>query len=254
MGQDVLRPATVFGYFPSEYSVPRTPLKGPEFGTLSGSTYTKRVNFVAKMVYRAISRFETEDTPNGTFINPAAFMPLASDPARLVDALDALFLHGTMSPAMRAAVVEAVAAVPTSDRNFLRNRTQAAIYLVLSSPQYKCREREATHAQGFLRRTGALTGAALAGWPSSSSAWCARSPPRGARRRATSSGLRAARRRQRRQQHRRPDDDYNAPALRGGARGVGLASRSRPLPVSPPSHEGRKFGLHPKPQRVAGAL
>jgi uncharacterized protein (DUF1800 family) len=137
MGQDVLRPATVFGYFPSEYSVPRTNLKGPEFGTLSASTATKRASFVARMVYRGISRGETEDTLNGTSLNFAAFMPLASDPAQLVDRLDALFLHGTMTSAARAAVLEALNAIPTTDRNFLRNRTQAAVFLVLSSPQYQ---------------------------------------------------------------------------------------------------------------------
>jgi hypothetical protein len=137
MGQDLLRPATVFGYFPSEYAVPRTNLKGPEFGALSATTYTKRVNFVARMAYRGISRGETEDTVNGTLINFSAFMPLASDPPQLIDKLDALFLHGTMTPATRAAILEALNAVPTSDRNFQRNRTQAAVFLVLSSPQYQ---------------------------------------------------------------------------------------------------------------------
>lgn len=139
MEQDVFRPATVFGYFPAEYDLPGAAgLKGPEFGGLSSSTSLKRVGFVAQMIYHGgISRGSFPEAPNGTFINESAFKPLAADPAQLISAFDSLFLHGTMSPAMRDAIRRAVEAVPTSDPNYLRNRTLSAMYLVLSSPQYQ---------------------------------------------------------------------------------------------------------------------
>jgi hypothetical protein len=41
-----------------------------------------------------------------------------------------------MSPAVRAAILSAVTSIPTSDANFARKRSQAAAYLILTSPQY----------------------------------------------------------------------------------------------------------------------
>jgi hypothetical protein len=70
-------------------------------------------------------------------MNLSSIQPLASDPAQLVGALDALLMHGTMSPTMRDAITQAILAVPTSDPNYLRNRSQSALYLVLTSPQYQ---------------------------------------------------------------------------------------------------------------------
>ncbi|HSS20939.1 MAG TPA: DUF1800 domain-containing protein [Pyrinomonadaceae bacterium] len=137
MGQDVFRPTTVFGYFPSEYNVPGAGLKGPEFGILSSSTSLTRAGFGAQMSFRSIPMFADADTPNGTFINLTPLQSLADDPVQLVGALDALLMHGTMSPTMRDAITQAILVVPTSDPNHLRNRTQSAVYLVLTSPQYQ---------------------------------------------------------------------------------------------------------------------
>lgn len=138
MGQDVFRPATVFGYFPSEYNVPGAGLKGPEFGILSSSTSLMRASFGATMAFRGIERsIFNNDTPNGTFINLSSIQPLAGDPAQLMGALDALLMHGTMSPTVRDAITQAILAVPTSDPNHLRNRSQSALYLVITSPQYQ---------------------------------------------------------------------------------------------------------------------
>ena len=138
MGQDVFRPATVFGYFPADYVVPGLNLAGPEFGTLSSTTALQRVGFVAQMVYHGgISRGSTPDTPNGTFVNLVPFVQLAPDPAKLLAALDALFLHGTMTAATRAAVASALEAITAADPNQARNRTHGAVYLVLTSPQYQ---------------------------------------------------------------------------------------------------------------------
>jgi hypothetical protein len=138
MGQDVFRPASVFGYYPSEYNVPGAGLKGPEFGILSSSTSLRRAGFGAQMSFRSIERsIFNNDTPYGTFITLQSIQPLADDPAQLVGALDALLMHGTMSPSMRNAITQAVLVVPTSDPNHLSNRSQSALYLVITSPQYQ---------------------------------------------------------------------------------------------------------------------
>jgi hypothetical protein len=137
MGQDVFLPATVFGYFPAEYNLPGASLKGPEFGILSSSTSLMRAGVAAQLTFRGISMWYDADTPNGTLINLTPIQPLAADPAQLVGSLDALFMHGTMSPNVRDAITRAIMVVPSSDPNYLRNRTQSAVYLVLTSPQYQ---------------------------------------------------------------------------------------------------------------------
>jgi hypothetical protein len=137
MGQNVFLPASVFGYFPAEYNLPGGSLRGPEFGILSSSTALKRASFGALLSFHGISRFADADTPNGTSISLSSIQPLAGDPAQLVGALDALLMHGTMSATMRDAITQAILAVPTSDPNYLRNRSQSALYLVITSPQYQ---------------------------------------------------------------------------------------------------------------------
>jgi hypothetical protein len=61
-------------------------------------------------------------------------LELASDPERLVDQLDDLFLHRTMSAEMRSLVLKAVLEVPASNPIL---RAQQAVYLVATSSQYQ---------------------------------------------------------------------------------------------------------------------
>jgi hypothetical protein len=139
MEQSVFRPPTVFGYFPAEYDVPGADnLKGPEFGLMSSSTGLARVSFAAKMFYHnGVPRFDTIDVDAGTFFSHIALQPLAADPPQLIAALDRLLFHGTMSAEMSDALRQAIEAVPTSNPNHLRERTRAAVFLVVSSPQYQ---------------------------------------------------------------------------------------------------------------------
>ena len=58
---------------------------------------------------------------------------MASNPAALADALNHMLLHGRMSAAMRATIVNSVAALPASNA---LGRLRNAIYLVVTSPQY----------------------------------------------------------------------------------------------------------------------
>jgi hypothetical protein len=61
-------------------------------------------------------------------------LPLAGTPGALVDLLNDLLLHGTMSTEMHDQIVGAVGAVASS--NALK-RVRTAVYLVLSSSQYQ---------------------------------------------------------------------------------------------------------------------
>jgi hypothetical protein len=134
MGMDLFTPPSVFSYFSPGFTVQGTTgnFTGPEFGILNTSTTLKRANFVNTMVFSKIA--VSTNAPNGTSIDVSALLPYASDVNRLLDSLDTLLLHGTMSAEMRQSITTAVQAVSTS--NALK-RVRTAIYLVATSSQYQ---------------------------------------------------------------------------------------------------------------------
>ncbi|MCC6419244.1 MAG: DUF1800 family protein [Gemmataceae bacterium] len=157
LGQDVFRPPSVFSYYsPFKVAAGGTPpILGPEFQLLTTSTAIRRVNFVNQCFAPASSRAidvvrNKGTTPNGvdpvtgeplvktgplgTSVDVSWLQPLAADPAALVEQLNVLLLHGTMTAEMRSAVVAAVSAVAGTNP---RKRTRTAVYLIASSAQYQ---------------------------------------------------------------------------------------------------------------------
>jgi len=133
MDQDVIRPLTVFSYYPADYPVPSSGLTGPEFGIMSTSSSLKRANFINTIVFSTIG-VSTPDRPNGTSISLAGLQALAGTPQAMVDELNRTMMHGTMSASMQASIVTAVNAVASS--NPLK-RARTALYLVATSPQFQ---------------------------------------------------------------------------------------------------------------------
>jgi hypothetical protein len=74
------------------------------------------------------------NAPNGTRLDLTAFQALASNPTALVDELDRLMMHNTLSPAVKTSIITAVSSVASSNPT---SRTQIAFYLVGSSSQYQ---------------------------------------------------------------------------------------------------------------------
>jgi hypothetical protein len=138
LDQPVYQPATVFSYYQPDYEVPGTKILGPAFGILSTSTTLRRANNVNTLVYTGVAPTTgaNTDRPRGTSLDLADLEALATNPGDIADRLNALLLHGTMSAAMRASLVTAMSAIPTTDANFRRKRAQAAAYLVATSSQY----------------------------------------------------------------------------------------------------------------------
>jgi uncharacterized protein (DUF1800 family) len=133
MGMDVFRPPSVFSYFSPNSVVPGTNgVRGPEFGILSTSTALQRANFVNTIVFSTIAT--GANAPAGSSLDLSALQAQAGNPATLVDSLNALLLHGSMSPEMRSSIVGAVSAVAAA--NPLK-RARTAVYLVASSSQYQ---------------------------------------------------------------------------------------------------------------------
>lgn len=135
LGQFVFYPASVFNYYPFDYVVPGTPLLGPEFGIQTSTTAINRANFANGLLFaNGIAPDATVYGATGTQLDLARYQALAADPAALVDLLDRDLLGGTLSAAMRSAVVTAVNAVAATDS---LNRARNALYLMVTSPHYQ---------------------------------------------------------------------------------------------------------------------
>ena len=131
MGMDVFRPPSVFSYFSPTTVVPWLRRRTrPGVRHLLDPTALRRINFVNTIVFANDQRQRSA----GTSIDLSPLPPLASSPGGLVDALNELLLHGTMSAEMRSQIVGAVGAVASS--NAIK-RVRTAVYLVLTSLQYQ---------------------------------------------------------------------------------------------------------------------
>ncbi len=133
MSQDVFNAPSVFNFFPPTARVPgENGVLGPGFAIFSSLTSLRRANFVNRVLFSTIP--VSQNRPTGTSIDLSPWDPLANDPNQLIDALNSLLLHGTMSAEMRQVVLNAVATVPASNP---RLRVQTAIYLIATSSQYQ---------------------------------------------------------------------------------------------------------------------
>ena len=135
MGMDMFRPPSVFSYFSPFNGVPGGGgLRGPEFGLLSTATALTRANVINTIWCFSGVSVGTNDAEPATALDFTALQALASNPTALVDSLNVLLLHGTMSSAMRSSIVGAVNAVAAT--NTLK-RARTAVYLVATSSQYQ---------------------------------------------------------------------------------------------------------------------
>ena len=138
MGQIPFRSPTVFNFYPPDYVVPGLAILGPEFALMTTGTSIQRLNFVNLNVFNNASvAVALPDRPNGTSIDFSEMQAIAAFDTTcnyLVDELNRRMLHGTMSAAMRANILTAVLAVPSTDP---LTRARQAMYLVATSSQYQ---------------------------------------------------------------------------------------------------------------------
>jgi uncharacterized protein (DUF1800 family) len=125
MSQTLFNAGSVFNFFPPVNPIPGTTLNGPEFAIFNTNTALSRVNFINSLVYGTIS--------SGTKVDLTPVMN-AGTPDQMLDWLNNLFLHGTMSSSMRQSIITAIGAVGSTDT---KNQARTAIYLVASSSQYQ---------------------------------------------------------------------------------------------------------------------
>lgn len=136
MNQDVFNAPSVFSFYPPTARVPGESVLGPQFVLFSSLTSLRRDNFVNRVIFSTIPA-APPNRPSGTSIDLSVWIALANDPNNLMDTLNTLLLHGTMSDDMRPSVMTAVTSIPASNDSNRRMRVQTAIYLILTSSQYQ---------------------------------------------------------------------------------------------------------------------
>jgi uncharacterized protein (DUF1800 family) len=136
MNQDVFNAPSVFSFYPPTARVPGESVLGPQFVLFSSLTSLRRDNFVNRVIFSTIPA-APPNRPSGTSIDLSAWIPLANDPNNLIETLNQLLLHGTMSDDMRQSVLTAVTSISASNDSNRRMRVQTAIYLILTSSQYQ---------------------------------------------------------------------------------------------------------------------
>ena len=135
MGQPIYTAPSVFNYYPPDYVVPGTTALGPEFAIQNTSTALARANYANTLAFAAaIAPDPSVYGATGTQLDWSPLTALAGNPSTLVDRLDRLLAHGTLSTAAKSAIVTAVAAVPATDP---LTRARTAFYLAITSSQYQ---------------------------------------------------------------------------------------------------------------------
>jgi uncharacterized protein (DUF1800 family) len=134
LGQNLFYSPSVFNYYPPDHVLPGTTSVAPEFALLNSSTFINRDNVANTLAFGTIAPQSTYPGATGTQPDWSALQASAGDANALADKLDALLLHGAMPPAMRAALVSAIGAVPATDT---LTRAKTGFYLVITSSEYQ---------------------------------------------------------------------------------------------------------------------
>ncbi len=135
MSQGIYAAPTVFNYYPPDYLLPGGSVLAPEFAIHNSANSFNRSNATYDLIYR--TKFAPDATVSGatgTALDFSAWQPFAGNPDALLDRLDRLLLHGTMSAAMRDTLKTAIGAVPASDT---LGRVRMAAYLIAGSAAYQ---------------------------------------------------------------------------------------------------------------------
>lgn len=132
LGQSPLRSPSVFNFFRPGYVPPGTALgtaglAAPEFQITNESTVVGYANWMQTVIGSGVGEVK------GDY---AAWVPLATDPPALFDALNSLLAAGQLGAVSRTTITGAVASMASAtDANKL-NRVYATVWLIMCSPEY----------------------------------------------------------------------------------------------------------------------
>lgn len=134
LGQSIFSPPTVFSYFAPGYQVPPSltsgaAWNGPEFQNVSPDGAVNWYNTINSMVYGT--------TFGGMTVDLTPFINLGNDPAGLIGLVNKTFYNGWMTSQMQTEITAALNAITGTTASSQKARAQAALYLALSSAQYR---------------------------------------------------------------------------------------------------------------------
>ena len=132
LGQSPLRAPSVFNFFRPGYLPPNSALaarglQAPEFQLVHESSVVAWVNFAQQFVAAGVADVKADY---------ARELPLATDAQALVAQVDLLLAAGALSTTARQLITQAVQSMPAQTPAQQRLRVQAAVHLVLCSPDY----------------------------------------------------------------------------------------------------------------------
>ena len=129
MGQDLFYPETVFSYFSPLYTL-ESGQPAPEFQIYSTQTSAERADVVNSALYGALDKT--------TKLDLTPFLQRGNDIKALVDYINYVFVHHSMSSDLQEAATSAATAATGSDAAATAMaRVQAALYVVLTSSEYQ---------------------------------------------------------------------------------------------------------------------
>lgn len=125
MKEDLYNSPSVFNYYPPNYQLVSNNLLAPEMKIYTTPTALERANTINGIVFW--------NQPGTTKIDYTSWKTLASDNTKLLDALSAAMMHGSMPDQLRQSITTALT---TLDVNDFDGRARTAIYLVATSQWY----------------------------------------------------------------------------------------------------------------------
>lgn len=140
LGQSPMYAASVFNFFSPFYSPMGEPsqngLVAPELQLATDYMLPANESYLMRKIYDSYV-----GNPNGIGDDEVAIdlgrdLPLAIQPAQLIERYNTLFLSGQMSAAMKQVLLERLNGMPADTTAAKRERVQEALYLIVNSPEY----------------------------------------------------------------------------------------------------------------------
>jgi uncharacterized protein (DUF1800 family) len=126
LSQRPYRSGSVFNFFPPSYVIPQSSINAPEFDLENTATAILRLSLADSLVNNRITGFTTDLSATSTLGQ------LAANPTQLVSTLSNMFMHGQMPADMATQIVSTITPLTSNAQ-----RARVAVYLVLTSSQYK---------------------------------------------------------------------------------------------------------------------
>jgi uncharacterized protein (DUF1800 family) len=132
LGQSPLRSASVFnffrpGYIPSHSPLSELDLVGPEFQITDESSVIGYANFMFRVLPFGAAQVTADYSE---------WLPLASDPAALVERVNQLFTARTLLPETVQSLITALGTVNMADPQGAKRRVLSAMLIVLCCPEF----------------------------------------------------------------------------------------------------------------------